>query len=209
MARYEYLRLKLSNFPDDFIKEYNFKENTTKDVVVNVEVQKGMYGIAAGRFLSQILLEEQLKKHGYEQSKLTPGIWKHKGIPICFTLVVDDFGVKYVVKEHARQLASVLKEHYEISEDWEGKNMSDSPLTGITRNDVSMCLCPGMWTTPSYASSMAHHGERNINHINTQCRRMALVNSFPQIQMAQCYSTKTVKKLCNKYLSLSCTTQEQ
>ena len=31
------------------------------------------------------------------------------------------FGVKYVGKEHARHLISVLKEHYAISEDWEGK----------------------------------------------------------------------------------------
>ena len=35
--------------------------------------------------------------------------------------MVDDFVVKYVGKEHARYLISVLKEHYEISEYWEGK----------------------------------------------------------------------------------------
>ena len=35
--------------------------------------------------------------------------------------MVDDFGVKYVGEEHTRHLISVLKEHYEISEDWEGK----------------------------------------------------------------------------------------
>ena len=35
---------------------------------------------------------------------------------------MDDFGVKYVGKAHARHLISVLKEHYEFSEDWEGKN---------------------------------------------------------------------------------------
>ena len=73
--------------------------------------------------LTQTLLEERSKKHGYEQSKITPGFQKHKGRPICFTLVVDDFGVKYVEKEHARHLISALKEHYEISEDWEGKNI--------------------------------------------------------------------------------------
>ena len=33
----------------------------------------------------------------------------------------DDFGLKYVGKEHARHLISVLKYHYDISEDWEGK----------------------------------------------------------------------------------------
>ena len=86
-----------------------------------VEVRKGMYGLPHAGLLSQILLEERLKKYGYEQSKIILGFWKHKEIPICFTLVVDDFGVNYIGKEHARHLVSVLKEHYEISEDWEGK----------------------------------------------------------------------------------------
>jgi hypothetical protein len=33
---------------------------------------------------------------------------------------VDDFGVKYVGREHAEHLISVLKEHYSIDTDWEG-----------------------------------------------------------------------------------------
>ena len=69
----------------------------------------------------QELLEEQLKKAGYTQSKLTPGYWKHEWCPISFTLVVDGFGVKYIGKEHVMHLIKVLKEHYEVEEDWEGK----------------------------------------------------------------------------------------
>jgi hypothetical protein len=42
-------------------------------------------------------------------------------------LVVDDFGVKYVGKEHAMHLISILKENYKISEDWTG-----SKYIGIT-----------------------------------------------------------------------------
>jgi len=45
----------------------------------------------------------------------------HDWRPICFTLVVDDFGMKYVRKEHAEHLVSVIKENYEVTEDWEGK----------------------------------------------------------------------------------------
>ena len=52
---------------------------------------------------------------------MTPGFWTHSWRPISFTLVVDDFGVKYVGNDHADHLVRVLKEHYEISEDWEGK----------------------------------------------------------------------------------------
>lgn len=37
-----------------------------------------------------------------------------------FTLVVDDFGVKYVGVEHALHLLKILKQYYKVSEDWEG-----------------------------------------------------------------------------------------
>ena len=52
LARYEYLRLKLSNFPDDVIEEYNLKENTTKDGFVYVEIGKVMYGFTQAGLLA-------------------------------------------------------------------------------------------------------------------------------------------------------------
>jgi hypothetical protein len=36
-------------------------------------------------------------------------------------LVVDDFGVKYVGKEHAQLLKKALKEHYKLTCNWTGK----------------------------------------------------------------------------------------
>jgi hypothetical protein len=62
----------------------------------------------------------RLKKAGYYQSESSPGFWKHEWRPISFTLVVDDFGVKYVGKENADHLISVLQEDYEIDIDWDG-----------------------------------------------------------------------------------------
>ena len=38
-----------------------------------------------------------------------------------FTLVVDDFGVKFVGKEHADHLKMVLEQYYKITVDWEGE----------------------------------------------------------------------------------------
>ena len=34
---------------------------------------------------------------------------------------MDDFGVKYVGREHAEHLKSVIEEHYKVTTDWEGK----------------------------------------------------------------------------------------
>jgi hypothetical protein len=110
----------LDDIPEDVIAEYKLNAKATKDGYVYVEVRKGMYGLPQAGILAQELLETRLAEHGYHQSTYTPGFWKHKSRPTQFSLVVDDFGVKYTSNEHAHHLIKVLKEHYEITEDWEG-----------------------------------------------------------------------------------------
>ena len=54
------------------------------------------------------------------QSQFTPGLWKHVWRPVTFTLVVDDFGIKFVGEEHANHLKESLERDYDITVDWEG-----------------------------------------------------------------------------------------
>jgi len=68
----------------------------------------------------QDLLTKRLHNAGYYQSKITPGYWRHNWRPISFTLVVDDFGVKYTNKADIEHPISVLKQDYGIDTDWEG-----------------------------------------------------------------------------------------
>ncbi len=49
-----------------------------------------------------------------------PGLWKHDTRPIQFTLVVDDFGVKYTQKEDVEHLKSVIEQVYTVTADWTG-----------------------------------------------------------------------------------------
>ena len=59
--------------------------------------------------------------HEYYEVKHTPGLWKHITHPIQFTLVVDDFGVKYTRKKDAEHLLGILeKEFTAVSTDWDG-----------------------------------------------------------------------------------------
>ena len=111
LGRYEYLQLKLTNLPEDVIEHYDLKDKSTSDGYVYVEIRKGMYRLPQARLLAQELLKKRLMKHGYTQSKVTPGFWIHSWRPISFTLIVDDFGVKYVGKEHADHLVQLLKEN--------------------------------------------------------------------------------------------------
>jgi hypothetical protein len=120
MKRYEYFRMKLELFPQDIINEYDLTSKIDHNGNVHCEVRQGMYGLPQAGIIAQELLKERLNKAGYTQSKFTPGYWKHEWRPISFTLVVDNFGVKYIGKEHLMHLIRVLKEHYEVEEDWEG-----------------------------------------------------------------------------------------
>ena len=79
-----------------------------------------MSGFLQAGILAQQLLEKRLNKCGYHQSTLVPGLWAHEWIPIQFTLVVDDFGVKYTGEEHANHLKAVLNKDYTITHNWNG-----------------------------------------------------------------------------------------
>ena len=49
-------------------------------------------------------------------------MWKHKRRPIQFSLIVDDFGVKYAGKEHIDYLITSLRKKYvRITVDWTGE----------------------------------------------------------------------------------------
>jgi hypothetical protein len=79
-----------------------------------------MYGLPKSGILANQLLARRLTIHGYHQTKFTPGLWQHVTHPIQFTLVVDDFGVQYVGKEHAQHLIYALEADYIVSKYWTG-----------------------------------------------------------------------------------------
>jgi hypothetical protein len=93
MARYEYMQLRIADMPDNVIKHYNLRDKATPDGNIYCEIQKGMYGVPQVGIIAQQILEERLRKQGYHQSQMTPGLWKHDTCPISFSLVVNNFGV--------------------------------------------------------------------------------------------------------------------
>ena len=48
------------------------------------------------------------------------GLWKHKWRPVTFSLVVDDFGVKYIGKQHADHLKESIIKCYPVDVYWTG-----------------------------------------------------------------------------------------
>lgn len=121
LKRPEYARIKLSDIPDEVIKEYNLHQLATPDGWVYVKVTRAMYGLPQAGSLGQDQLEKRLNQEGYYQSQTVPGLWKHKTKTIQFVLVVDDFGIKYISKDDLDHLISTLEKYYEVSVDLDGK----------------------------------------------------------------------------------------
>jgi hypothetical protein len=120
MDRYKYFRMKLELFPQDIINEYALRNIVNMDSNVFCKVQHGTYGLSQAGIIAQDLLTKCLHKAGYRKSTITPGYRRHDWCPISFTLIVDDFAVKYINKNNVDHLTSILKQYYEINTDWGG-----------------------------------------------------------------------------------------
>ena len=107
LTRWEYVKLDLRDISDEIISEYNLKQKEVNGFVY-VEVRKGMYSLPQSGLLSNKFLQRNLVPFEYQQSKLITGLWKHDWRPIHFTLVVNDFGVKYVGEKHEKHLLTAL-----------------------------------------------------------------------------------------------------
>lgn len=119
LDRHEYMRMPIDLIPDDFAAAYDLKAKA-KGGYVYMEIQKGMYGLPQAGILANKLLKERLGKFGYYELPHTPGLWTHTSRPITFTLVVDDFGIKYVGREHLDHLLNAIKKDYKVEVDETG-----------------------------------------------------------------------------------------
>jgi hypothetical protein len=114
-----------------------------QDGKVYIEIQKGMYGLPHAGILTNELLQRNLAKDGYRPTQHTHGLWKHDTRPISFSLVVDDFGVKYVGREHAEHLMECINKHYIISSNWKGSAYCDLALEWDYKNRTVHLSIPG------------------------------------------------------------------
>ena len=97
LIRYDYFHTSIILIPDDIIQKYKLLL-----IVINgfiyLEIFKGMYVLSQAGTLPKNLNTEYMDPKVYFQCKHTPGLWRHKWLPILFPLVVDDFGVNDVGK---------------------------------------------------------------------------------------------------------------
>jgi hypothetical protein len=128
----EYMQINLRHVDQSVLDTYKLLDYATNGMLL-VRVDKGIYGLPQAGRLAQERLIAHLSNHGYYQTR-TAGLFRHKQNSIAFSLVVDDFGIKYHNKIDAEHLLATLRELYTITEDW----ATEQKYVGITiKHDVT------------------------------------------------------------------------
>ena len=120
LKRLGYIHISVKDIPDKIINEYKLRDKADNNGSVYIKSNCGMYGLIQAGIMANELLETRLNKRGYRQRKLVPGIWKHEWRPVQSSLVADEFGAKYVGKEHALHLKHTIEENYTVTSEWDG-----------------------------------------------------------------------------------------
>ena len=127
--------------PKEFAEEHDL-ESIAVDGYVYAEVQGGMHGLPHAGAAACKELKAHLELKGYRESTVNPGLWFDNHSTLSFTLIVDDFGVKYATKKSAERLITTLQNKYETPSDWAGSTYCGASLKWDYTNGTVTCSIP-------------------------------------------------------------------
>jgi hypothetical protein len=139
LPRKEYMRISRKHLPEQTIQKHNLEALMYNDTVL-VEISKGIYGLPQAGKLAQDQLIAHLKTYGYNQAPNSPCLFTHETMPIAFTLVVDDFGVKVTGEDNKAHLINCLKEKYDITINYKGDKYLGIQLKWYVNNEGIKCV---------------------------------------------------------------------
>jgi hypothetical protein len=197
LPRFEYMQMFLSRFTEEIIQKCNLNALAV-DGWVYIETRKGMYGLKQAGLLVNQLLQTCLALSGHYPARHTPGLWLHKTRPICFTLIVDYFAVKYVDKQHAEHLWNALLQTYELTTYWTATEYSDMTLKWDYTNRTCDISMPGY--VPNVLSKFQHDAPKHPQHtpsryvtpVYSAKTQYATKDTTPLLTAKQCLTIKKV-----------------
>jgi hypothetical protein len=102
-----------------------------------------MYNLKQAGLLANQSLQTRFAQFGYYPARHNLGRWLHKTRSISFTLVVEDFAVKYVGKKHAEHLLYALLQTNELATDWTATVYSGMTLKWDYKKRTCYISMPG------------------------------------------------------------------
>jgi hypothetical protein len=163
LDRFEYMKMPLSLFPSWMREQYNLEKHA-KNGFVYIELRRAVWGLPQAGILANKLLHKRLLPHGYYECKHTPGLWRHLTRPISFTLVVNDFGVKYVGQEHVDHLINASRENKSLPKIGLAICTAGSSCFGIIIDAPSIYQCGDISKSSSKNTSIKCPTSHEIAH---------------------------------------------
>eukprot|EP01034_Spumella_vulgaris_P024130 gene24130-30440_t len=117
----EYMWITKSQIPHDIQQRYQLHKYWVGNRAL-VEITRGIYGLPQAGKLAQDKMKKLLAANGYHETPNTPCLFRHETRDIFFTLVVDDFAIKFQRgTDSGEHLLSVLAKEYKYTVDREAR----------------------------------------------------------------------------------------
>ncbi len=139
---FEYMKMPLDLFPMWIVDQYNLKKHSQNGWVY-LEMRHAVWGLPQAGILTNKCLRRKLAPFGYYKCVNTPGLWYHESRPITFTLMVDDFGIKYMSQDEIDHLIASIKATYTLTKDWTGDLYRGIKLDWDYKNRTVNISMPG------------------------------------------------------------------
>jgi hypothetical protein len=134
------MQIPLALFLAWTIAQYNLNKMVL-DAWVYIKMRRAVWGLPQADILVNKRLRRKLALFGYYESVNTPGLWRHESQPLTFTLVVDDFGVKFMNEDDVNHLIPSSSTTYKLTKDWTSNLYCVSRSSGIMSHALSTSQC--------------------------------------------------------------------
>ena len=117
----EYVRFRIELIPTAIVTKYGLRALATPEGYVYARVNKAWYGLKQAGKIAHDDLVDRLKEAGYTKAPLAEGFFRHETRDIDFTLVVDDFLIRYSREEDLEHLRETIGKHYKFKVDMDAR----------------------------------------------------------------------------------------
>ena len=112
--------IPIKDVPEETIEREGLRRFINGDFIL-FQVDGSMYGHPVSGRIANRDLVAHLKEHSYNQDPNVPCLFEHATNKTVFTLIVDDFGVKYTGIENFNELVRILNMRWPVKTDITGK----------------------------------------------------------------------------------------
>ena len=187
MERYKYMRVPIWMLSEAIVKQCN-QTPLFYNGFMYVEIRSGMYELPQAGCIANDQLIAILAPHSYKPCLLTPGLWHHTTRDLVFSLVVDNFGIRYTGRADANHLIAKLKASYEVSLDWTGAR-----YCGLTLKwDYINCLCD--MSMPGYIERTLFRFQQPCPHAQSRTRTSSVAASCLWCQNTVCSRSRRIAR---------------